>query len=465
MSDEQTNELDLFQQIAKDREEMAKAEEEAKKRKTSGANFSFEPFTYMALEDKKEKVFRIIGQPFIPSTLKRNKPTDPKLFLQSQIVSNDPKKYVKINWPVIVKDGKYFPDPDWILTKLYNEVRKSSWVTYPDGHKNDKNHNGYYVKVHEKTQIFEKIEKNSRLGEKFPKFFYPSKHVAMNVIDRHDEWCKENKSAKVLSSKQTPYTFTDAENKEVTIYYMESGIPYMAYNKIFDYYLKTRGNWINMDTICRKNSDQKDYEIYNSIDRICSEEAKKIANNEPLTAEELEYKLVNLDETFKVTPYYRLKDKLSWIFKMCDAELHTSFYDELEELVKKEALAGEGKKSDGVSQDSLQKEATNGDINLEGISNKPEVVDVQFELPVIENLCKMYFPKWLSLSVEDQNYMINSIKCFHEGVPTYKDEVLKDLYGCGNVACKYPNTTKDTELPEIVKMCPICGAKLGSAVN
>ena len=251
---EETKNMTPMELALQKRAQQQQQQEEAKN--NAGNWGDFEKPETIGLEDKKEKVVRILGNPLEVRSL----PTDPKLLLQSYVAKDDKSGYFQLNWPVVEKNGKYVPDPDWIVTKFYNKVNEGKWEKYPDGQVDERGKNGKWKKFHQDTKIFQLVEYNAKEGEKYPKNFYPSKRVVMNVIDRHDDWCKENKHSKLLTSKKSPFEITDDDGKKTTIYYDDTGVPEMVWSSIM--YHCNATSTLDIDLVITKKADEKKYIVF-----------------------------------------------------------------------------------------------------------------------------------------------------------------------------------------------------------
>jgi hypothetical protein len=435
-------------------DERKKREEEEKKAKEQkGESFDFGKVEYLALEDQKEKVFRLLGKP--PEL--RTSPTDLKFVLQSSILRDDKGGYVKVNWKFIVKDGKIIPDPDWILTKLHKKVNEGQWQKYEDSHIDSKGKNGEWVHYHKDKEIFKRIAGNGKEGAPWPKKFYPSVRVVGNVIDRHDSWCQENKKCKLLTSKLSPFNFKDNKGEAKTIFFRDTGIPKAAYDAIFEHFTKINSYWENTDCILVKRAKTKDYVAWDKGDaRYLSPESIGIAKDTDLTTEEKQYELNNLDLMYADTSYAKLKRYLSGLFKQADLELGETFYDQLTVLAEKEA-AEKPKNS--------PKEENNDDSeeNPETTSPSSDSPPLKSPTPPKEELKNILskeellpaFPHFDKLSAEDQQLLIQSVKEVTGTIPVYHDWV-EDYY-CFNKACKFVNTDITTSFPGKIFTCPVCG--------
>jgi hypothetical protein len=474
----------------------AKALEERKKaEKQAAAAPQYQPREYekvewLTLEDKKEKCFRVIGD----TIESRSKPSDPKLVLQSQILKDDKKGYIKVNWPhvkaVRTVNGKKkvvdVPDPEWILTELYDKINEGRWEKYSDGHTDSKGKNGYWRKFNTGTESFERVDGNTKQGDAYSKHFYPAKRVVLNVLDRHDTWCEENKHFKLLTAKRTPYTFEytetvkNAEGEDVeklvenTIYYTDTGIPLSVYNKMFDHFLKYVHGW-NADAVMTKLAEEKSYDVTDiTDDRYVSDEIKEIGSDQDLTLEEMNYGTYDLDKLFGLTTYNKLLENLKGLFKLADEEFETDFYDRLLDLAQKEReewekednAADEAKSEDEKKQEVSETKDTSveQDNLIEEVEEKKQrrraPVEEEVEEEVVdditeEQLCANIYSHWNDLSEKEKETFLNSIDHIEDKVVIFKrdaDELL-----CPKQDCRWPESNKLTAFPGTIKVCPVCG--------
>lgn len=466
--------------ILKEQLEQRKQQEEQKKRaKENSGNFQgFEELAYCPIT-KEETVFRIVGNPFPYNDPTNRKPTDIKMIMQSEIVKEDRKGYVKINFPYIYNESKgdYVLDPNFILTKVINKVKEGKWEKYPEGvldevtKKNGKMNHYYADKACYKI-IVDKVG-NAKIGEKFPKNFYPSKRVLMNVIDRQDSWCKDNKHTKVLTSKWEEYTFKDNKtNEDITIHYTDTGIPKTTYDKILEYHAKGTGKF-DVDTVVRKEG--KEYSIADITDacpKFISEKSKSIGSDSDLTDEEKLYELYDFDKTH---PYAssatKIKKNLTWLIKLVDAETGSNFMPELEALAKIEEDERNAKKEAQVEKEQIEKDEVFDDVKeMETPKEepKPEVKQEEPKRRRVEEPKKeetkeeisyeKYFPSYDKLSDEEKASLKNAFSGMQGGIPTFNSNE-GELLGCKDEKCKFPNSEVDTIFPESIFTCPVCGIR------
>jgi hypothetical protein len=460
-----------FEASKKKDEEKKSAEE----RKANAGSFEFENAAYMEFSKTRQNVFRIYGNPIVI----REKATDPKLVMFSKLVKDDGKKYANIKWKHIDKDGDYRPDPDWILTKLYDKVNEGSFVKYTeedisvkDGIQknaegkivNKKGRNVKFVKKHVETQVFKRIDTNPKplAPRELPQKVYPSKCVVMNVLDRHDSWCKDNLSAKIATRNLGVMEKTDDKGVKTQIYFPECGIALGTYDQIYNYVVKYVGDFSFKDIVlwAEKEGEQTKYKVADAEDeKYLTDDAKALVNANELTPEEQAYKLYDLDKIYGPTSYHSLKKNLIGLFKLCDVELGTSFAEELEVLVKEEEASREAAKkakeeadkAKGVSTPEVKSEAPKAEEPKK--ERKPSTPSSS---PTIEDDCAGNFTKWAELPENDKVTILTLIDKFDGSVAKWKNG--SEELPCSEKTCFFKGTQTPTNYPESVSTCPNCGA-------
>jgi len=466
----------------------------------------YEEIEYCALEVDKEKVIRPVGDPFNPQTLTSPKDTDIKIFMHSEIVKDNGENYCKINWPAKVKTSKkgvrIVPDPDYILTKLYNTVMKNELVDYTekdinpaekirlcdDGKiKDAKDYTGHYIYVHKETEIYKRITANGKHGKM--KSFYPSVAIYMNVRDNNDSWCEENKHTKLLLTNLgvgKPYK-NEATGAMITPSYPSKGITKTLYDAMFERAVKSCGGW-NKDLIIKKKSKKTGektdvtYDVWEASDlRVhtgdISAEAFALAKEGDVPADWEKYDLKKLSNP---SPAFKLHKNLEGLFKLCDATFGTKFFDELlmiEKIEQEEYNKAHPKEAtDATTSLEAQKNAQTEAIKEETKTVAPapvtEAPKRERTAPAqtttteksIADLCAENFPKWSNVSAVDKEIMIKHISKFDNTTPLWKQEVdgkPADISPCSEPTCFYKGTTVQTNFPFEMKTCPVCGAVYG----
>ncbi len=306
------------EELFKKAKELRKKEKEEKNSRDSFSGEGYENTVYTSLPTNGIKIFRIYGDPLAT----RNKPTDPKLSYISNIVGDNGKKF-RCVWPSREENK------NWILWKIYDLVMDSTWE------KNEGDDKAHRIYKNEKLhpECFRRVAKNNS-ENKFERGWYPTKFVNLNIIDRADpDFHKEKQHSKLLSKKA-------AEISEGNFWY-DPGISEFAYNCIWDEVVEYSGMWDAYDIGLKKETDNPWYRAFHGVD-----DRKKIAQIDPdaleqivegpMTEEEMNYELYDLDAIFPITSYTKIKVKLGDFIKKVDIDFKKDFYEELEELAEKE---------------------------------------------------------------------------------------------------------------------------------
>jgi len=431
-----------------------KKEREERENKYKGiGTWEIERFEWCGLEDNVEKVVRILGSPYE----NRQKGTDTKLVYHSKFINDKKEGYVNIVWK-LNKDNTL--DTDWVLYELYAHAMKKEWKKYADGHKNEKGYDGEYKFIYEDTETFKRLNINKKKSgsNMYPPQVKPKARILMNVIDRHDNWCKENKHSKVLTSKIGYWR--DDENGNPIIF-PDLGVPEIVYNRIMDEVVAYRHHWF-LDIVIKKNSKDLSnaYIVKDILDEKIRPESKKIGTDAPLTEEELAYELYDFDKSrlTTTTPYYKLHKSLIGLFKMADAEFNTHFTEKLEQEVEREM------KTMSVEEQKIIDEEFEKEKELDDFDQKQERETITIQKleqstrsrrESVEIDFNEKFPYWNKLNATEQSEMKKAVKEFNGNIPVYVNP--NDVLPCVDMNCTYPGTKEQTKFPSTVFTCPVCG--------
>lgn len=441
----------------------AKAKEEAERKKSEQKDYNpvdYEQYQWMGFPSNEECVFRIIGKPvgFGGSIY------DPRTILWSQIVNDSGNKHVDIVWPIEPDSDSLNlkPDQDWILYRLMRKAQEFRWDNSRKGQldeKGNKIEKGERVFTYAGTKTLQWVEENKRDNASpkvYPTQFYPANRVLMNVIDRMDDWCKANKHSKILTSKTNPFKFKNDNGEEVEIQYPQYGIPITVYNSIFDAVVEFRGTW-DLDIIVEKRDvSAGGYSIRDIREDKISAKSKQLGVDGELTDEEKAYTLYNLtDKKFQPTSYYKLKKNFEKRFKQADIDLGTHFFEELEELVKKEQEERKNAESDAntthhpVSQPESPPASTPEKQEEKTASRGRERKKEESNNVNIEEEIRKTFTHFDSLTDEEKKDVLSTVDRVENGQLYYKDGT--NILDCG---CQ-----RAINLPTTVFTCVGCGKK------
>lgn len=460
MENEQS--IDDFKAIYERRQK--EKEDKSKKKTFTDYGKDRETPEWLGLEDMKEKAFRIVGK----SAEFRASPFDCKIIFHSEILSDDGKSYVKINWPQKTKTlengfvretGEV--DDQWILYRLYNDIMMNRrWEKFGEGIVKD-GKTGQWVYNYAETDVYKRIDSNRKVGDKYPPGFKYSRRVVVNIIDRHDSYCSDNNHTKLLSSKHTFWKMSEKE--KLPIYFTDVGIPGQLYDQLIENTARFRKGWYDEDFVVMKDKKNKKYEVNDASDsKRVSEEIRKIASVEKLSEKEQNYEKYDLDKLFPYTSYNKLLKKVPNLFKAADVLLGTNYYDILEHLASEEKEAWEKNKS--PSKTSVQtkapevEKASESFVKRESVEQKEEFRVVDSNGKSLEQQCETNFKSWSSLSQKDKDTIMSEIDHFDEkGVPKFKKGIT--TIPCSDESCHFADGTTTTSFSSNVGQCAVCGVK------
>lgn len=176
-------------------------------------------FEYLLLQPDKCQVVRLVGE----SLEMRSKKSDPILVERSMIKADD-GSYFNMIW---------HPDKDWPFRQLIRKLAKYKYEDKTKVYENDgcPYLNRYLTNDKEDPSVYE-------TG------MAPGKFVLMNVIDRLDSWCKDNKHTKVIA-----WNMNEKDGKQ----YYTPGMTYGLYKEIFDKKCTTIGaHFEEVDLVLRR---------------------------------------------------------------------------------------------------------------------------------------------------------------------------------------------------------------------
>lgn len=328
------------------------AENKAKEEKERKSNGGFAPREYehpewLGLTDDKCKIFRIMGNPPVSMTCATNSsPFDAKEFYFSSII-DDSGKRIQLKLPVHADD----PNDESIMWRIINAVKEVSWVPNTDPTPQPNGKKSKFTKVYKNTKYpwFDKVVKGGydpvkqEFQYRISKGWSGQEVVVMNIIDRQDSWCKDNKHSKLLSKKIGTSKSDDGTVKE----FPAIGVPSYGFLSELATICGQSGPWNKYDLACKRTGQMaKPYELYaatvlkkaglsNYFDKDGTV-AKYVSDAEDYTDEEKAYTMYDISKLFAPTTYNNIMKHLGNTIKAIDADLHRNFYEELKGLVEEE---------------------------------------------------------------------------------------------------------------------------------
>lgn len=437
---------------------MAKeAREKAQKEKQYGdfGNVEIPNFKTVSLNPNKSRVIRILGE----ALEMHEKPTD-MIQIQKSLICGDDGKYFNVIWS---NDSEH----------PLNKLRKTILGKYK-----------YNKETKERTydnadlEVF-KIWQTNRQFDKASQYsngMNPNTYILMNVIDREDDWCKENNHSKLLC-----WSSTTQEKDGKIVEYPEYGVKPSLYNTVWDDKCTSAMLHFNeTDFVVRRLSKETKIggakgDVYI---QVCLPEEKSVikqmeikdkktyldkCSDEPLTEEELSYELYELENipfVSKPTPVGVIMKHLEKLIKLADKTFNTNLWDEFVEWKEKELKElneskNEEKKSAEVKEVSneTENEELPSDIEEEIIEEPKTTVTKKVAKKVVkEEFDPMTliddFPSIAELSDEDKNLIIGVDN--DSGEIKFSVECDAQCPECGN------------DIPDaITSACPYCGVHFG----
>lgn len=442
---------------------MAKKDAERQANAGSGSyQKEYEEVHYMRLETGKFGVCRILGAPVdYPDPNYQRKPYDFKEVVLCEIKGEDGKKYtLKLPVPSRNKNENH------IVHRLYAEVAKKANV------------NGKSVAVYEEKfpDLFEAVSKTGYKKEEGKSYQYNSglkgdRVVIFNVIDRTDNWCKDNKHTKLICR----------DVQEDGVSWAKPGLKSFGFLPRFNTLVaKYKKSHTKFDVAIMKTGlKDNPFELRNASyfkEKDCIEE---LTNNDGslvdvdsisvdvLSPEELAYTPYDLDKLFRPTAYRTINEKIGWIFKLADAKLGTHFTEELNALIEKEKEEYEAWKAEHANNsaaETAQAAAETAAVTEALATAQAEAANASFDDLDPMNQPAQPMPRREAAKTGDFSLLphyeelADDDKALIEGVtagekyPTIQWKVCEETKGLYVCDCGLPT-------PKSFKSCPLCGTK------
>lgn len=367
----------------------ATADEENSK-KSTGNSFTreYEDVKWVGLEDNQFKVIRIVGAPPASMTGRANSPTDAQEIYFSTILDDNNKK-MQLKLPPHAEDLAH----EHIMWRIINAVKEVDWRKNEATGKKEK-----YFKYEGKYPWFDRVHhggfdpKNDEFLYKINKGWQGQEVVIMNVIDREDNWCVENKHTKLLSKKVSL-------SKDGTAEFPAVGVPSYGFISQLANLVGRYRSWENYDLAIRRTGQmQSPYEIKPATIfakaglaevEIGADKVPFVSRNETLTEEEKTWKRYEISKLYAPTTYTKILNHLGNTIKAIDADLRRNFYEELQGLAEKEKKEFEekyGTQSSAAPTETVEAPAvTPSFTTLNESAPATPVVETPVTAPVVES--------------------------------------------------------------------------------
>jgi hypothetical protein len=401
----------------------------------------YENMECAGLETGHYRIVRCIGAPpDAEITGYKRRPHDAKEVYLITVRDDEGKKFnIRVPAPEVEKSFSH------ILHRLYSKVTESTYVNKKRIFKYEEKFPDLWAAV---TKTGYKPEDGKMFS--FATGLKPTKLIVMNVIDREDDWCEQNKHTKILARSVS----VDSNG---TVWSEDGVKAYGFIGPVGDVIAKY-GSFEKYD-IAIKKTGQKDRpmevknaslfkekglltELLNADGSVPPEDVIKIG---PLTEEERKYEVYDLDRFYRPTSYSKILKRIPSVFKLCDAYLGTNFYEELKGLAEKEV---EEMKKLSAEQTAAQEKAETAAIN-ENLTSTRRTFE---ESPVGNNSAMTTdfstVLKGYNLLTPEQKALIKNVNIENGNVEIEWSSGDLKLLKCDD--CGTPS-------PESFSCCPTCG--------
>ncbi len=430
---------------------------------------------------KTYKPLRLLGR--LPRSIEAvSEPTDPTSVVMFKLLGDD-KKMHRVVLPVLSADTS-----NHLLYKVAKKVLDFEWVDDPAAGKKKK----FYKHAEAQPEIYNWCTTGGATGkaQKFNKGLETSPVTIMNVIDRSDNWCVENKHTKLIAKSSSKFT-PNGSTEEVTRY--EPGMSEFVLLSLTKEITKAYGNWERYDVALKKTgltnpaaymknvSVYKEKDFWLDLGAEATDDLKAKTVVGPLTDAELEYDRYDIHKFFGATSYQTiLKHFKGWLGKV-DAAFGTEFVaqaislanQEKQDFAKKQdqnlteavqtqaapqaapqATPTEPKQPVGLADSSRMETPVTQEPIQESVAPSRRTAAPTTEAPTAEapTVNTAYLKGWESLTA-DQKAAIVANKVENNAT------VSISYNTSANLASSLPCDTCGVEFPENWTVCPACGTK------
>ena len=335
--------MDAFEAFSNQTQALADAE--ANRTSTSGNNnqVTYEEQKWVGLDQGKYHIMRIVGNP--PESMTpgfKAADTDAHEIYYSEIKADDGKKF-QLRLPV----RGDLPEKDHLIWRIIDKVLTVTWTNKVKSYKYQDKFPDIFNKV--KFGGWDSSNPAEAKNHQYSKGWAGQKIVLMNVIDREDNWCAENKHTKLLARQITTKQYPDGTVAE----FVSKGIPSYGFLNKLGGLVANYKTWENYDIgVKRTGIKTEPYQIINATAFVngkipeIPQDKIPLVNLNPLTEEEKAYERYNIAKLFGPVTYAKIDAKLGASIKLIDACLGTNFYTELQTLKAEEAAKWEAEKAE-----------------------------------------------------------------------------------------------------------------------
>ena len=342
--------MDAFEAFSNQTQALADAE--ANRASTSGNNnqVTYEEQKWVGLDQGKYHIMRIVGNP--PESMTpgfKAADTDAHEIYYSEIKADDGKKF-QLRLPV----RGDLPEKDHLMWRIIDKVLTVTWTNKVKSYKYQDKFPDIFNKV--KFGGWDSSNPAEAKNHQYSKGWSGQKIVLMNVIDREDNWCAENKHTKLLARQITTKQYPDGTVAE----FVSKGIPSYGFLNKLGGLVANYKTWENYDIgVKRTGIKTEPYQIINATAFVngkipeIPQDKIPLVNLGPLTDEEKAYERYNIAKLFGPVTYAKIDAKLGASIKLIDACLGTNFYNELQTLKAEEAAKWEAEKAEKEAESAV----------------------------------------------------------------------------------------------------------------
>jgi hypothetical protein len=314
----------------------ADKEAKANRGSFSGQQKEYDEIKWKGLVTGETTIVRLVGNPPASMTpgFKGDSTTAKEIYFSK--VKNDDGKIVQIKLPPHADD----PRDEHPIWKVINEVKAVDWIPDPSNPGKKKK-----VFKYENYPWFDKVvhggydPKKDEFSYKTSKGWGGQEVVIMNVIDREDNWCRENKHTKLLSKKVNT-------SKDGTTEYPTVGVPSYGFITQLANLIGRYGSWEKYDLAIRRTGQTNPpYEVKAATifanaglaeSEIGTVKMGFISKEGTLTDEEKSWARYEISKLYAPTTYNKILTHLGATIKAIDADLRTNFFEEIQGLAEQE---------------------------------------------------------------------------------------------------------------------------------
>ena len=342
--------MDAFEAFSNQTQALADAEPNRACSSGNNNQITYEEQKWVGLDQGKYHIMRIVGNP--PESMTpgfKAADTDAHEIYYSEIKADDGKKF-QLRLPV----RGDLPEKDHLMWRIIDKVLTVTWTNKVKSYKYQDKFPDIFNKV--KFGGWDSSNPAEAKNHQYSKGWSGQKIVLMNVIDREDNWCAENKHTKLLARQITTKQYPDGTVAE----FVSKGIPSYGFLNKLGGLVANYKTWENYDIgVKRTGIKTEPYQIINATAFVngkipeIPQDKIPLVNLNPLTEEEKAYERYNIAKLFGPVTYAKIDAKLGASIKLIDACLGTNFYTELQTLKAEEAAKWEAEKAEKEAESAI----------------------------------------------------------------------------------------------------------------